>query len=496
MKDIHDDLNTWRSSLHAVRPTLDNTQVNAARPVNQKSTEEQVIWTLRDYLTACALGLGAFLTQFDVTAMVVALPSIARELDFGVAGFAWVMDSYSLAFTGALLAAGALADRFGRRRILLIGNMLFMVASIACGLSWNAPSLWIARVVQGGGAAFLVTGAISLIAGAFARPAHRARVFGFMGVISGVAMALGPTLGGLISYSFGWRWIFFANVPVCLALAAAAPLLVAESRGPGARPFDLPAVALVTAALAVAIDAMLRARESLRLFAVELAASAALALLFGWQQRRKARPLLDASVFATPVMLGIGTLLLALSFGYWAMLVYLPLFLGAAFHWNAETAGLGLLAATLPMLVLPPMGARLLMRWGWLHLFAVALGAVAAGDLLLLLSAQSITESTRMACAIVGMTGIGVGAALAHPQLSGAVLALAPADQAGMASSVTVIARQAGFAVGIAALGAALGPTDSGAGFATPFALATVASAVGMVGALLLSPRRQRRGVA
>jgi MFS family permease len=462
--------------------------------VNQRAPDP-VSWTLRDSLTAWALGLGAFLTQFDVTAVVVALPSIARELDFGVAGFAWVMDSYSLAFTGTLLAAGALADRFGRRRILLIGNLVFLVASIACGLSWNGPSLWIARVVQGGGAAFLITGALALIAGAFARPAHRARVFGFMGVISGVAMALGPTLGGLLSYSFGWRWIFFANVPFCLALAAAAPLLVAESRGHDGRSFDLPGVVLLTAALAVAIDATLRARHSLILFAMELAASAALALLFGWQQRRKALPLLDAGVFATPVMLGIGTLLLALSFGYWAMLVYLPLFLASAFHWNAQTAGLGLLSATLPMLVLPPMGARLLMRWGWLQLFAVALGAVALGNLVLLLSAVSITENTRMACAIVGMTSIGVGAALAHPQLSGAVLALAPTDQAGMASSVTVFARQAGFAIGIAALGAALGPTEAGAGFAMPFALATVASAVGMAGALSLLPRRERHSV-
>jgi len=145
----------------------------------------------RSNLITLALGLGTFLTLFDVTAVVVAMPGIAKDLGFAVAGAAWVIDAYSLAFTGALLASGALADRFGRRRAMLAGNAVFLMASIACGLAASGPLLLTARVVQGVGAAFMVTGAIALVAGAFPNHAERARAFGIIGVISGVAMALG-----------------------------------------------------------------------------------------------------------------------------------------------------------------------------------------------------------------------------------------------------------------------------------------------------------------
>src|SRR4051812_37578502 len=169
----------------------------------------------RDLLPAAVLGMAAFLTQFDVTAVVVAMPAMAAELGFGVAAYAWVMDAYSLAFTGGLLAAGALADRYGRRRALLGGNIVFLAGSIACGFAAGGPVLWAARAVQGLGAAFVITGGIALLASTYTRPDERARAFALMGVISGTAMALGPTLGGLVSTWIGWRWIFLANIPLC-----------------------------------------------------------------------------------------------------------------------------------------------------------------------------------------------------------------------------------------------------------------------------------------
>jgi MFS family permease len=175
----------------------------------------------RSNIVTLTLGLGIFLMLFDVTAVVIAMPGIAKELGFAVAGAAWVIDAYSLAFTGALLASGALADRFGRRRAMLAGNALFLMASFACGAATSGPLLLTARLVQGIGAAFMVTGALALIAVAFPNRDLRAQAFSIVGVMSGIAMALGPTVGGLLASSFGWRWIFYANVPFCLALAFA-----------------------------------------------------------------------------------------------------------------------------------------------------------------------------------------------------------------------------------------------------------------------------------
>ncbi|CAN7546730.1 MFS transporter [Bradyrhizobium sp. LjRoot220] len=437
-----------------------------------------------------ALGLSTFLVLFDVTAVVVAMPGIAKDLGFAVAGAAWVIDAYSLAFTGALLASGALADRFGRRCSMLSGNAVFLVASIGCGMAADSPMLLASRVVQGVGAAFLVTGAVALVAGAFPDLGQRARAFGIIGVISGVAMALGPTLGGLLASWFGWRWIFYANIPFCLALALVVPRLVAETKNPDGAPLDPVGVALLTISLGLAIDALLRRDSSLAIRAGCLAGSAMAALLFILQQWHSSRPVLDPRVFATSAMAGVGALLMAIQFGYWAVLVYLPLFLSAGLLISMEVAGIALLAATLPMLLVPLIGGRFVTRWGWRRFFVVAFGAIAAGDALLVLAAVSASPAMRLAATLAGMLIIGVGAALANPQMSSVVLALAPSTQTGMASAVTMIVRQAGFAISIAALGATLTRTDVAIAFAAPFALAAFSALVAIVAAVILLPAR------
>jgi len=167
----------------------------------------------RSVLTTLALGLSTFLILFDVTAVVVAMPAIARDVGLDVAGLAWVIDAYSFASTGALLASGALADRFGRRRCMSAGNAVFLAASVACGVALSEPMLLAMRVVQGAGAALMATGGTALVAIAFPNVAQRARAFGVMGVISGVAMALGPTLGGFLASWLGWRWSFLQTSP-------------------------------------------------------------------------------------------------------------------------------------------------------------------------------------------------------------------------------------------------------------------------------------------
>ncbi|UPJ53929.1 MFS transporter [Bradyrhizobium sp. 200] len=418
------------------------------------------------------------------------MPAIAKDLGFGVAGFAWIIDAYSLAFTGALLAAGALADRFGRRRSMLGGNAVFLLASIGCGIATSGPTLFAARVLQGAGAAFMVTGALALVAGAFPSAGQRTRAFGIMGVISGVAMALGPTLGSFLASWFGWRWIFLANIPFCVALALAVPRLVAETKDPKGRPLDPVGVALLTMSLGLAIDTLLRHDASLVTRTACLVGSATGAMLFGWHQWRSPHPLLDPRVFATSAMAGVGALLTAIQFGYWAVLVYLPLFLNTGLRVSMEVAGVALLAATLPMLLVPPIGGRLATYHGWKHLFTIAFGIIALGDVSLVISALSETPSTRLVATVVGMLTIGIGAALANPQLSAVAIALAPPAQAGMASAVMMIVRQGGFAISIAVLGALLGATDDVAAFAKPFTLAASAALLGMTAALMLLPSK------
>ena len=439
-------------------------------------------------LPGLVLALGAFLTQFDVTAAVVAMPSISHDLKLDVAGFAWMMDAYSLAFTAALLVAGALADRLGRRRVMLAGNLWFLAASLACGWAWNGPTLWAARAAQGVGAAFVITGAIALISHSYPEPGKRAQAFARMGIVSGIAMALGPTLGGALAASLGWRWIFWANVPLCALIAWAVPRLVTESRDTDERSVDAVGITLLTSALGVTIASLLHFKDAPAFAGLGLLGSVTFVILFIFQQRRCVTPLFDMAVFAQPAMLGIVALLFTVSVGYWAVLVYLPLFLQSAFGWPAGAAGLALLCATVPMLVLPAAGGHLVMRWGLRRLFAAGLAIMAAGDLLLAASCLLGDGVPRLVICLIGMIMIGSGSALAHPQLSGAVLALVPPRQAGMASAITVAARQAGFAIGIAALGAMLVDDALAPGFVGPFLLAAVGSIAGLWAALRLLP--------
>jgi EmrB/QacA subfamily drug resistance transporter len=456
----------------------------------QPHTSDGTVEQGRSILTTLALGLSTFLILFDVTAVVVAMPAIAKDVGLDVAGLAWVIDAYSLAFAAALLASGALADRFGRRQCMLVGNAVFLVASVACGMALSEQMLLAARAAQGIGAAFMATGGTALVAIAFPNVAQRTRAFGVMGVISGVAMALGPTLGGFLASWFGWRWIFFANVPFCLALALAVPRLVTETNDREGRRLDPVGIALLTTSLGLAIDALLRRDGSIALRATCLIAGITLAFVFLWQQWRSPRPVLDPRVFATLAMAGVATLLTAIQFGYWAVLVYLPLFLSAALHISMDAAGVALLAATLPMLLVPLIGGHLATHWGWRRLFTTAFGLVAIGDVSLVIAAFSDGPEMRLATTVAGMAAIGVGAALANPQLSGVVLALVPSTQAGMASAVTFVVRQAGFTISIAALGLTLGAADAPAKFVQPFALAAFAALLGVVAASVLLPAK------
>jgi MFS family permease len=339
--------------------------------------------------------------------------------------------------------------------------------------------------LQGIGAAFVVTGALALVAVVFANALVRARAFALMAVVSGVGMAVGPTLGGGVTAWVGWRWIFFANVPFCLFVAFLLPRLVPESHADEKRPLDLVGVAFLTAALALLIDATLRTRTDVSIAMLLVGVAVAILVLFWLQQRRRAVPLLDPAVFATLPMIGVALLLIAVSDSYWAILVTLPPALQNAFGWNDGQIGLASLAATAPMLVVPLVGGSLVIRIGRRNYFTLSLAIFAAGNLLILSAVLLIGTPLALPLMLAGMVVIGTGAALAHPQLSGAVLALTPPDRAGMASAVTIVARQGGFAIGVAALAVI------GAGAVTPavFAVTAATAVIGAIAAMALLPR-------
>lgn len=429
---------------------------------------------------ALVIASSSFLVTFDITAVVTAMPLIKAEMALTVSGFAWVMDAYSLAFTVLLAAAGVLADSYGRRRALLAGNLVFALASLACGLAAEAAVLWAARAAQGVGAAFVICGGLSLLSQQYRDPKTRVAAFALAGTVSGAAMALGPGLGGLIADQLGWRWIFFFNLPLCILIAVAIPRVAHESRDPGRRPLDL--AGLVTLSLALASFVWLLLHGP-RVGNLQLAPGLAVAVVvasfaaFVLSQRTQRQPMIDMSVFGSRAFAGMCLVPLALSVAYWAVLVYLPLFLQAGLSRSAGQVSLLMLVPTLPMVLLPLLGGRIAQRMPTHRFFPLGLAVVSLGALGLAVAAARAS----LPLAVAGMLLSGCGTALVNAQVSGAIVGLVPPDRAGTASAVATMLRQGGFAAGIALLGALLhqhGEDLHPGWFAWPFGAAAGLSAL------------------
>jgi MFS family permease len=454
--------------------------------------------TSGDGATAFTLALASFIVTFDITAVVVAMPVIKAELELGVSGFAWVMDAYSLAFVVLLTSAGVLADRHGRRRALLFGNIVFALASVACGLATEETMLYMARAAQGVGSAFVICGCLALLSERFREPAQRGRAFALVGTVTGVAMAAGPAGGGLITEFVGWRWVFLINIPICLFIALAVPRVVDESRDPSARPIDYPGVAFLTLALTSLVWLLLHGPEIagfvLPLWAA-IAIPASAALAFVLSQTLRAQPMLELSLTRDPAFLGMCLVPFALSIGYWSLLVYLPLFLATGLAQSMANVSWLMLAATLPMLILPFLGARLLLALTPRWFFSTGLVCVGAGCLVLAVAASH----GSLGFAVGGMILCGAAAAALNAQISSVIMTFAPRERAGTVSAIATILRQGGFAAGIAILGAVLKQSageNLSAGpepFAAVFVVAAGAALVAGLAVAALLPRPEEK---
>ena len=444
------------------------------------------------WLVATAVVIPTFMEILDTTIATASMRYIAGGLSAPMNDRDWVMTSYLAANATILQMTGWLSARLGRRRYFLLSIAVFTAASVLCGLATSLEQLILFRVIQGlaGGGLQPASQAI-LIDGV--PPEKQGTAMTVFGVAGLTAPVIGPTLGGWITVNYSWRWIFLINLPACALVAWGVPRLVAEAREAVPRPLDPLGVVLFTSALTALVEALLHGRASTSHMVAGLALSAAFLTAFGMQQRNRADPILDPGIFVQPAMIGIAILLCAVSVGYWAVLVYLPLFLAAAYGWSSEVAGIALLTATLPMLLLPPLGGRLADRLGWRLHFALALAILAAGNATIAIALISDGSAPALIPAFCGIAAIGVGVALAHPQLSGAAVSLVPPDLAGLASAVTVVMRQGGFAVGIAVLGAVLHNQESAISYVWPFSVATVASAAGLVAALVLLPAASKK---
>ncbi|MEY2243113.1 MFS transporter [Streptomyces sp. BF23-18] len=406
--------------------------------------------------------LGSSMALLDSTVVNVALPTIGRDLDASLAALQWTVNGYMLSLAGLILLGGSLGDRFGRRKIFVIGVVWFAAASLLCGLAPNVGVLIAARVLQGVGGALLTPGSLAIIQASF-HPDDRARAIGLWSGFGGVGAAVGPFLGGWLVDGPGWRWVFLLNIPVALVCAPVALLHVPESAGGTSRPaeagggegggshrgFDVLGAVLGALSLALVTYALIEAPGGSPLVWVAAVAGVAAGVAFVYVERRRPDPMMPPDIFASRQFTAVNlvTLCVYAAFGGFFFLTALQLQVVAGY--SALQAGTALLPTTALMLLFSARSGELSQRIGPRIPLTVGPLLCAAGMLLMLRVGEDASYVTDVLPALLVM---GLGMVTLVAPLTATVLASVDTGRAGLASGINNAAARAAGLVAVAAL--------------------------------------------
>ncbi|MGY2079538.1 MFS transporter [Modestobacter sp. SYSU DS0657] len=405
---------------------------------------------MRKWLPLVAICTGTFMLLVDVTIVNVALPAMAIDLDTSFGQLQWVVDVYALALAALVLGAGSLADVFGRRRLYLIGLVVFALASLACGLAPDAGLLIVARGVQGIGGAIMFATTIALINTSY-EGRDRGTAFGIWGAVVGASAALGPILGGALT-ELSWRWIFYVNLPVCVLAVWLTLSAVQEARQPGAPRPDVPGIALFTLGAAGVVFGLVRAAADGWGAPVAWGPIVAgLLVVAGWValELRRPAPMLDVRLFRSRSFTGIMIGAMVLNGAAFAALVYTSLWLQSVGGLSPLQAGCVFIPLSALSFGVAAGAGRYLQTMPPRWVLGGGLLLVGAGSLLMAL----VDGDSTWRVLVAGLAVLGAGVGTANPTLASAALAAVPRERSGMASGAVNTSRQLGFALGVALLG-------------------------------------------
>ncbi|WP_067479004.1 MFS transporter [Actinomadura hibisca] len=404
-------------------------------------------WTV---LAVCCLSM--FLVGLDTTIVNVGLPAIGDGLGIGTRGLEWTVDAYVLVLAALLISAGALADRFGRRRIFQTGLVVFGLASLACAVAPSAGVLVAARAVQGVGASMLSPVALAIVVNAMPDPRERAQAIGVWASVFGLSMAAGPVLGGALVAGFGWRSLFWINAPIIVAALALSAVFVPESRARQARRLDLPGQLLLTVVIGAAVGALIEGPHVGWTSPVVLGGwllAAVAAAGFARVESRRDEPLIDLGLFRRPAFgtafLGAVAVFVALN----VTLLLNTLYLQHARGWTPLATGLATLPMAVGATVFAPLAGRLVGRIGARPPLILAGVFITAGGLCL----AGLGQHTGVPLLLLAYLLIGTGFGFSNAPITNTAVSGLPPARAGVAGAITSTARQLGAALGIAVAG-------------------------------------------
>jgi EmrB/QacA subfamily drug resistance transporter len=407
----------------------------------------------RKWWTLIAVSVATFMLLLDITVVNVALPSIREDLGASFADLQWVVDAYALTLAALVLTAGSLADRLGRRRLFAWGLGIFSAASLLCALAPDPTFLNLARAVQGIGGAIMFAVSLALVAQEFPAGRERGTAMGIYGATIGVAVAIGPLVGGALTDGLGWESVFYLNVPVGVAALAVTYLKLRESRDPNATRIDWAGVISFSAALFLLVLALVRGNDDgwgSTLIVSLFAGSAALLAAFVALERRVQEPMLPLALFRRGAFTGVQLAAFAVSGSMFALFLYLTLYLQNYLGLSPFETGLRYLPITLASFFVAPIAGALLSRVPARVMLSVGLGGTGVGLLLM----SGIGAGDEWTTLLGGFLVAGAGVGLLNPVIADVALSVVPKEQSGMAAGINDTFRQVGVAVGIAVWGA------------------------------------------
>ncbi|ADB29372.1 major facilitator superfamily MFS_1 [Kribbella flavida DSM 17836] len=437
-----------------------------------------------------------FMIILDASIVLVAVPSIERDLTFSTGGVQWVPSGYALMFGGLLLLGGRVSDLLGRRRVFLAGLVGFAASSLLCGLAWSGDALVLARGLQGIAAAVLAPSALSIVMTTFAGGPERNKALGIWGATSGVGGTAGSLIGGPVTDGLGWPWIFYINVPICVLVLVLAPLVLQDSRGPAQRTFDIAGAVTVTAGLIVLVYAVIEAPGSSAGRTAALALlSAALFAAFVLIEQRSSAPLVPLRLFRSRALVGGNLIGIAFGLGVFGLNILYTQYAQLVAGYSAIKYGLVSSVLAAAAVGGSMIGQHLVTRVGARPVAAVSLLLTGAGVTVM---SRLTVDTGYFELAFWGLTIYGAG--LGAGTVAGSIAALGEVagNDAGVASGLQNACFQIGGAVGIAVISAVAVANTNGstpaaltAGYRVGFAACWAFVAVGLVGAALLVSRKK-----
>lgn len=438
----------------APRPTLPPQPSKLSEVLSQPVALLTAESGTRKWWTLAAVVICSFMLLLDVTIVAVALPDIAEALDPSFAELTWVVDAYTLTLTVVLLTAGSLGDIFGHKRLLAIGLVIFTVASLGCAQAPTALFLDLARGVQGVGAAVMFATALALIVQEFP-PQERGIAFGAFGAASGLAVACGPIVGGLLTDSFGWEAVFYINLPIGIVSFIVIRTKLVNVAGRPTR-VDFPGVATFSVAMFLAVYATIRASEegwTSGLILGLYGAAIVLFIAFLVIEMRSRHPMMDLSLFRKRTFVGANSAAFTMAFASITLLFYLTIWFQSILGYSPIEAGLRLVVFTGAGLSVAPIAGAISEKRSPRITLTFGLLLIAAGSFQMAFSLESDSLWTAI---IPGMLLGGWGTGIINPIMAAASLGVVPPSQGGIASGTNNTFREAGQTAGIAVLGTLL----------------------------------------